>query len=502
MRRIPAGPVSADVRIMLLCAAVLLAAKPAAADTGRERPGDTATSIGDLRFHASAVAYRHGEREARAEFSIRVPYRQIQFLPEVDHFAAKLRLTVELWNASGKRAGYLQREAILQCTDVTATRDSLLGEIYSVGVPAPAGRYTFKVLVEDMNVARQGLVYTMRKQKRQGQVEGSIDMGTWLFRNPTLSGLEFSWEIRERDGATPFGKGPYEVMPNPSAYYGHHQEVVSVYYEVYDEDPPPAGRSYSLEALVLSSAGDTLFTSVDSLRVSEGTAWPHALAVDASLFPSGRYRMILTLEDDGRRALAKSQGEFDILWSLESWGSESADLYEVTATTLLPTDSVLVFRDLPMGEKEQWIERLWRAADPTPDTGDNERRDEFRRRVDFANTHYTVIARGMFADRGRAYIRYGEPDDIKVERIPVADKTLGYALENQIPKSSRQDLTDTRSGVADMRAYEIWTYDKHGHELVQHFGMNEITSGIKFVFVDEHGWGEYTLKYSSTTSMH
>jgi GWxTD domain-containing protein len=291
-------------------------------------------------------------------------------------------------------------------------------------------------------------------------------------------------------------------MPHPSAYFGHFQDAVSVYYELYDAPPPPEGKSYLLASRVLSAAGDTLFASLDSLRVSEGSAWPHALGIDASLFPAGHYRITLDLEDEVGRELAQTQGEFDILWSVDSWSANASDFYEVSATTLLPSDSVVVFRTLPIGEKERWIERIWRASDPTPETGDNESRLEFRRRVEYANAHFSIIGRGMFSDRGRVYIRYGEPDEIKIERVPVAGKTLGYALGTEIPKSSKEGLTDTQSGVADSRAYEIWTYDMRGKELISRFGMNEISAGLKFVFVDEQGWGEYTLRYSSTTGIH
>jgi GWxTD domain-containing protein len=464
--------------------------------------GDPATSVGELRFHAGAVAFRHGAREARADFSIRVPYQEIHFIPEGDRYAAKLRLTVQMWNTAGKRVGFVQREAMLQSTDFAATTDSLLGEVYELGLAAPAGKYTYRVLVEDMNVARQGFVYKMQKQKRQGEVNGTIDMQDWLFHDPALSGIEFAWEVSGAVEGSPFRKGPYEVMPHPSAYFGHFQDAVSVYYELYDAPPPAEGRIYMLAARILDAAGDTLFTSVDSLRISEGTAWPHALGIDVSQFRAGHYTMVLTLEDAGGRALARSQGEFELLWSLDSWSADAIDLYEATAATLLSSDSMQVFRDLPMGEKERWIERIWRNADPTPETGDNENRQEFRRRVDHANTHFSVIERGMFSDRGRVYIRYGEPDDIKVERVPVAGKTLGYALGDQIPKSSKQEVTDTKSGVADSRAYEIWTYDMRGRELIPRFGMNEISGGIKFVFVDDQGYGEYTLKYSSTSGIH
>jgi GWxTD domain-containing protein len=392
----------------------LFAALAAGTLGAHEQPaGDPATSVGDLRFHACAVPSRHGDREARAEFSIRVPYQEIRFVPEGDRYAAKLRLTVQMWNGAGKRVGFLQREAILQSTDLAATTDSLLGEVYELGLAAPAGKYTYRVLVEDMNMARQGFVYKMQNQKRQGEVNGTIDMQQWLFHNPALSGLEFAWEVSAGVEGSPFRKGPYDVKPQPSAYFGHFQDAVSVYYELYDAPPPPEGRIYTLATGILNAAGDTLFTSVDSLRVSEGTAWPHAMGIDVTQFPAGHYVMNLTLLDEGGRAVARSQGGFELLWSLDSWSADAADLYEVTAATLLPSDSSEAFRALPMGEKERWIERIWRNADPTPETGDNESREEFRRRVDFANVHYSIIDRGMFSDRGRVYIRYGEPETVR-----------------------------------------------------------------------------------------
>ncbi|TMQ67274.1 MAG: GWxTD domain-containing protein [Candidatus Eisenbacteria bacterium] len=499
MRRTRPGRLAASLARAGLIAAVGAVTLGAA---HQQPAGDPATSVGDLRFHAAAVPFRHGTREARAEFSIRVPYQEIRFAPDGDRYSAKLRLTVQMWNSAGKRAGFLQREANLQSTDLAATTDSLLGEVYELGLAVPPGKYTYRVLVEDMSVGRQGFVYQMQKQKLQGEVNGRIDLGEWLFHDPALSGLEFAWEVGAGEEGSPFRKGPYDVKPQPSAYFGHFQDAVSVYYELYDAPPPAEGRAYTLAAGILNAAGDTVFTSVDSLRVTEGSAWPHAMGIDVSQFPAGHYTMGLSLQDGGGHELARSQGTFELLWSLDSWGADAADFYEVTAATLLPSDSSEVFRHLSMGEKERWIERIWRIADPTPDTGDNESREEFRRRVDYANAHYSIIERGMFSDRGRVYIRYGEPDDIKIERVPVAGKTLGYALGDQIPKSSKQEVTDTRSGVADSRAYEIWTYDMRGKELRPRFGMNEISGGIKFVFTDDQGYGEYTLKYSSTTGIH
>ena len=502
MRRGPPGRARASIlQVGLALAGISLAGAPSVRAVERAAEG-TSGSFGDVRFHATAVAFRHGPDQARADFNIQIPYREIKFIPDKDRFSAKLRLTVEMWNPAGKRAGYLQREADLQSTDRAATTDSLLGEIYTLGIPVPPARYTYRVRVEDMNVARMGLVYKMKDQKRQGEVTGAIDMGPWLFRNPGLSGVLFAWEIRARAEGSPFARGHYDVVPHPSAFYGHGRDVLSFYYEMYDEPPPPEGRVRRVSASILNAARDTLFSSVDSLRIHEGTAWPHAQSIDVPTLPAGHYILALAVLNDAGRSIADSHGQFDMLWSPDSWRPDVADLYEVTAATLFPVDSAKVFRSLSAGEKERWTEEMWRRADPTPDTADNEYRNEFLRRVAYANVRYSVYDRGMFSDRGRVYIRYGEPDDVKIERVPVAGRSLGRDLLGEIPEASRRQVTDTQSGTVDDRPYEIWTYDMKGKELVPRFGTNEISSGVKFVFVDEQGYGEYTLKYSSTSGAH
>jgi GWxTD domain-containing protein len=200
--------------------------------------------------------------------------------------------------------------------------------------------------------------------------------------------------------------------------------------------------------------------------------------------------------------VARSATDFDVLWAEDSWRPEATDFYDVAARVLLNSEEMADFRRLSMGEKEVRIERAWREADPSPETADNEARTEFLRRIAYANTHYTIFTQGMFSDRGRVYIQYGEPDEWRIERLPIGEKTLGHALGNTIPQQQKDVLTKSSSGVADVRPYEIWTYDSRGAEAKHKHGLNQITSGMKFVFVDEQGYGEYTLRYSSTTAIH
>jgi GWxTD domain-containing protein len=493
---------SAPHRLLIPVLCALWCCSEAAA-VGVPTPGEPTISVGDLRYHANAVAYRHDRGDARVEFFLRIPYREIKFVPSPGQFEAKLRVTVELLGKGGRRAGYEQREARLQSTDASATVDSLLGEIYTVGLVAPPGKYRYKVTVEDMNVARRGLVYKMKNKKRQGEVQGEIDMSEWLFRNPALSGIEFAWNVKDRTPETPFAKGSFEVQPHPSAHYGLFKDVLSAYYEIYDAPPPPEGRSYRVRTMIFgtASAADTLLESHDSLRVTEGTAWPHALYADVAALPTGHYRLQIDLLRDDQHPIATSQAEFDVLWDADSWRSDAADMYEVAAQSLLTQEQAYSFRQLTRGEKEAKLTEVWRSIDPTPDTAENELRRDFRNRVAYANAHYTVFEKGMFSDRGRIWIQFGEPDEIHIERLPVADKTLGVVVDGQIPKASKDILTKPDQGVADTRAYEIWTYQLRGREMVPRHRMNEISAGMKFVFVDEQGYGDYTLRYSSVSGV-
>lgn len=487
----------------LLLAALVCFLQPATASADRPRDQIGNASLGDLRFHARAVPFRHGAKEGRAEFSIRVPYQQMKFMPVDTLFEAKLRITVELRNRSGKKVASNSEEARVQITDLGAAGDSLLGEIYSVGLAAGRGTYGYRVTVEDLNVARRGLVYVMKNQKRQGVVEGEIDLGAWLFQNPSISGIASAWSISKQPERTRFSKGPYEVLPHPSGYFGLFQDVLSAYYEIYDTPPPPEGRRYQLQSVIVNAARDTVFFAHDSLRVTEGNAWPHALAIDLSHFAAGHYWLTLRLHSsDPGAPPATSVTEFDVLWQEASWGPYAGDGYEVEGTVLLSNEEALAFNLLPLGEKEARLQELWRSVDPTPDTAENEAYLEFLRRVRHANTLYSVFERGMFTDRGRVYLRYGEPDDIQVERLPVNDRTLGFAMSDEIPRESGQRISNRKSGVVDTRPFEIWSYNLRGNEIVPRRGLSETGSSLKFVFVDDQGYGDYILRYSSTPGMH
>ncbi len=64
-------------------------------------------------------------------------------------------------------------------------------------------------------------------------------------------------------------------------------------------------------------------------------------------------------------------------------------------------------------ERDNFIEAFWQRRDPTPDTVENEFKDEHYRRIAYANEHFAAGIAGWKTDRGRIYIMYGPAAEIE-----------------------------------------------------------------------------------------
>jgi len=64
-------------------------------------------------------------------------------------------------------------------------------------------------------------------------------------------------------------------------------------------------------------------------------------------------------------------------------------------------------------ERDQFIEAFWQRRDPTPDTVENEFKEEHYRRMAYANEHFPAGIPGWKTDRGQMYIKFGPADEIE-----------------------------------------------------------------------------------------
>ncbi len=118
-------------------------------------------------------------------------------------------------------------------------------------------------------------------------------------------------------------------------------------------------------------------------------------------------------------------------------------------------------------EREQFIEAFWQRRDPTPDTVENEFKEEHYRRIAYANERFSSGIPGWRTDRGRMYIMWGPPDELE-------SHTQGEIYNRPMSEGGGQTTT---------YAYEQWTY---------HY-MEGIGQNITVEFVDPTGTGEFHI---------
>ena len=158
--------------------------------------------------------------------------------------------------------------------------------------------------------------------------------------------------------------------------------------------------------------------------------------------------------------------------------------------------------------RSEFVTAFWRARDPKPETVENEFREEFERRVAFADSHFTDDeVRGSLTDRGMVFLLLGPPTYIgrrpigagedssepagmgRYSRndIVAADKTMGntnaknVAIDNMTGPGTR-----LLEGAANWR--EVWHYRKELLPKGLPYGQ------VDFEFITRQGYGKNVMQ--------
>src|SRR5712672_3487695 len=118
-------------------------------------------------------------------------------------------------------------------------------------------------------------------------------------------------------------------------------------------------------------------------------------------------------------------------------------------------------------ERQTFIEGFWLRRDPTPDTEENEFKEEHYRRIEYANEHYASGIPGWKTDRGRIYITFGPADEV----------------DSHPSGGSYNRPMEEGGGSTTTYPWESWRY-----RYLEGIGENVIIE-----FVDPSGSGEYHM---------
>lgn len=414
----------------LAVAASLLAllALPAGAGGANGTDLGAPPSFGGIRFVVDASAPPVASGESTVEIRYAVTYDELLFLRHEDAYRARYEVTAILYDRDGEQVtGDSWRRAV-EVADYAQTNSRRLRAEETLTLSAAPGTYRLKVELMSVDTRSSGVVETMLEIPRIAP--GELTLGTIAF--------ERGGEPSRQDSVS---------VANPSREYGERVPVVRLRIPVYGAP----GARYELKLSVESSDGLVFKAFTDTADQADFLT-EHTREFGVLDLEVGNYFAKVRLERVGGGDRAVRRARFRVVTSPKSWGEDFEKMISQISYVATREDIELLL-DAPEDARDEAWEAFWRRHDPDPDAEGNAFKEEFLRRLGYANLHFGSTIEGWQTDMGRVYIQYGEPDDIESQPV-------GRMLN----------------------AWETWYYYNHH---------------TKFIFVDREGFGEFVLVEAS-----
>lgn len=334
---------------------------------------------------------------------------------------------------------------------------------------APAGEYNLSLGIGDLNTG-QPSVETVEVVLPAAPASGAY-----------LSDIELANAVApaEPGDTGQFLKSGLTVLPNPTKVVSDRESSLSLYIEAYRI---PAETEYAFLFEIVQVNGKRFYSLERSLDEASGNI-ARAETLDISGIPPGPYELKVTLLDDRHAAIFSVTKSFAIYHEYDadelaalrgkfmpfSLDEEKQVRREIA---LVATPAELAAYDaLPAEEKPIFVDNFWSRRDSNKSTPENEFKNAFYARYRYAQEHFsTAFREGIDTDRGRIYLKFGEPD--RIEYSP-----MGARSESTFEGSTWQS-----------KGFEAWEYDKPGGVDNQY---------VLFVFEDSDGDGNFELDSST-----
>jgi GWxTD domain-containing protein len=265
---------------------------------------------------------------------------------------------------------------------------------------------------------------------------------------PAISSIEFLREAGAIEQDSQFVRGDKKLIPSVSAMYGDDSPDLVFYYEVYNI---PDFKSEYLASYRITD-GDKVASMDTTLFPSQGKITPHTENIRVDSLAPGDYKIETVIHSPGSKLEIKHSDTFLIGWSVIGLVKNDYKTAVDQLRYIATRDQMKKLLDAPLQDHLRAWNEFWAAQDPTPSTPENEKKEEYYKRVRYADLNFGNFGRnGWKTDMGMVYITYGPPDEI--ERHPF-------------------DI--------DSKPYQIWYY----------YEQKRV-----FSFVDVNGYGDYELIY-------
>jgi GWxTD domain-containing protein len=484
-------------RIYLPLMMLMLALTSADAVAGEMLRGE-----GDFEFFVDTASIPFGSDRTISLIQIAIPTKELKYKKIDGRFLAVAGVKISIMNGDET---FFEKGYEIRDTRSTEPLSKDLSEFIFVSdsCHVEPGSYSLNIVIDDQNRKKKtlfGLIhrsYYNSKLKAESLVIPSYSGDGIALGDPVL--------IWSKRGKTRF-------VPNPMQIYGLKNDTLSFYVAA---RMPRASTidSVDVNMSIVNRSGEPVGEMSTRAAVSNGIADIFG-NFDVNAFPAGTYRILTEVADPGGGASAFAGKDFSVAWELVNWQKPRRDVL-LEAQLLFSETQYEAFQKESFGEQERILGEFWKKLDPTPHTAVNEAYEKFVERVKYADAHYGGFSRGALSDRGLIYIRFGPPNEVSFEIIPLNRNEVSEAigkLQDQYNIlihsiiDERKDFSTMRPRMItgesrpfrglegmDTGAYELWIYNMLGDPILDKDRLMTINAGYRFLFIDLDGVGNYQL---------
>ncbi len=408
---------------------------------------------------------------------------------------ARVELAIDVRDTAGAIVARQKGTTEFPVENEALARDAAEVHVLQSEFDLAPGPYRLEVKVKDLE--RKTGVIPILFIGRNATGRASLDIAVPSFADSSLqiSDVQFAREIEENAAESPFKKGVLSVVPCPDRVYGLLLPDLRIYFELYDRRAEGiAAERVEVSYEVASSSGESVLSRREALSLHGGGKWARSARLDLSEVPAGRYGVHVSAVRPATGDRVDASGAIDIIWSAFSWNKKLDDLLLETAP-VASSEQLDQIKRLSSGERENYLAKFWKALDPTPETPRNEAFEEHYQRLRRADRAFGGRTRGIQTDRGRIFVRFGQPDEISTGFA--TDEFIGGFLWKPKNEFNFNEEGRARGGYNYKdKTYEIWSYDQRGRQIG---ASPEVGSGLglRFIFVDVSGTGDYEMVHSS-----
>ncbi len=416
-----------------------------------------------LRVSFDGAQFWHEREQPRWELYYAFPDTIVRYVAANGGYVGELYFGIQIDSGS--------RPVVLHQWVVPVERRSLAAEppqelIGQQNFLLPPGEYSVRVAVQDVH-----------ESTRRAEARFLLSIRPFAEDRLQLSDIQLATAIErvsEQLAPSVFQKGVYRITPNPTVEYRGSDPVLRCYVELYNaRRRAPAGGRLRYELL---DAVRRPLWEMERPYQARSDALADVLELPLNVVPSGVYVIRITAYGGPDSTTAEKRfyvlnpemppqaftgAPEDSLFEQSEFATYTADQLaeEIERLTLIatPQEMELVRSLTDLRARQRFLFRFWLQRDPDPSTPRNEALENFRQRLQYANTYFASPRwrTGWRSDRGRVLLRYGYP-------------------------TQREVINATPS----QRAYEVWFYA-------------DVRGGTYFYFVDMTGFNDYVLVHST-----